>query len=65
MEPRTGSESRTQTAGGPAARGGDHHSRADRIAGIAGLIFIALFIASFFTPRRRWRPIPPTRSPLT
>lgn len=50
MEPRTGSESRTQTAGGPAARGGDHHSRADRIAGIAGLIFIALFIASFFTP---------------
>ena len=59
MEPRSGTESRTQTAGGPATRGGDHHSRADRIAGIAGLIFIALFIASFFTPETPTATDPP------
>ena len=47
------SESGAPTVGGRMARGGDHHMRArewDRIAGIAGLVFTALFIASFFTP---------------
>ena len=62
MEPRTGAESGTPTAGGRMARGRDHHSRArewDRIAGIAGLIFIALFIASFFTPESPMATDPP------
>ncbi len=62
MEPRTGSESGTPTVGGRMARGGDHHSRSrewDRIAGIAGLIFIALFVASFFTPESPTATDPP------
>jgi hypothetical protein len=53
MEARPGSESGAQTVGGGTVHGADHHSRArewDRIAGVAGLVFIALFIASFFTP---------------
>jgi hypothetical protein len=43
-------------------RGGDPHTRArdwDRIAGIAGLVFIALFVASFFTPSTPMATDPP------
>lgn len=59
MEARTGSDPGTQTGRGPMARAGDHHIRADRIAGIAGLIFIALFIAGVFTPSTPMATDPP------
>jgi hypothetical protein len=53
MEPRTGTG-----AGGPAVagrrshdgNGGEQARRWDQIAGIAGVVFIALIVASFFTP---------------
>ena len=53
MEPRTGAG-----AGGPAVagrrshdeNGGEQARRWDQIAGIAGVVFIALIVASFFTP---------------
>jgi hypothetical protein len=44
------------------ARGDDHHVRArqwDRIAGIAGFVFIALLVASFFTPSTPMASDPP------
>lgn len=50
MEPRAGSETGGPVTAGRAGDGVTGPRRWDRIAGIAGIIFIALLVASFFTP---------------
>jgi hypothetical protein len=62
MEARPDSVRGGQSLGGGMARGADHHGRArewDRIAGIAGLVFTVLLIASFFTPETPMASDPP------
>ncbi|RBY74416.1 hypothetical protein DQ239_19800 [Blastococcus sp. TF02-09] len=60
MEARAGAE-RSGRSGGM-TRGGDDHGRArewDRIAGVAGFVFTALLVASFFTPSTPMASDPP------
>jgi len=62
MEARAGSDMGGQAVGGGMLHRADQHARArewDRIAAIAGLIFIVLFVANFFTPETPMASDPP------